>query len=59
MSITRKNQAPVGITNTSGEPEIVLELDGLVLSMKPPAAAEPASAASDSEAEAAGDLGDE
>ena len=27
MSITRKNQAPVSITNTSGEPEIVLEID--------------------------------
>jgi hypothetical protein len=57
MSISRKNQAPVGITNTSGEPEIVLELNGLVLSMKPPASNDPAT--NDSEAEAAGDLGDE
>jgi hypothetical protein len=55
MSITRKNQAPVGITNTTGEPEIVLEIDGLVLSMKPPAAAA-ASKDDDSEAESAGDL---
>lgn len=57
MSITRKNQAPVGITNTTGEPEIVLEIDGLVLSMKPPASA--ADVRDDSEAEAAGDLDDE
>lgn len=57
MSVTRKNQAPVGITNASGEPEIVLELDGLVLSMKPPAPA--ANADDDSEAEAGGDLADE
>ena len=57
MSISRKNQAPVGITNTTGEPEIVLEIDGLVLSMKPPAKADVAN--NDSEAEAAGDLGDE
>jgi hypothetical protein len=54
MSISRKNQAPVGITNTTGEPEIVLEIDGLVLSMKPPANAD-----DDSEAEATGDLDDE
>jgi hypothetical protein len=54
MSISRKNQAPVGITNTTGEPEIVLEIDGLVLSMKPPAKVD-----DDSEAEAAGDLDDE
>ncbi|MBI4932475.1 MAG: hypothetical protein HY828_01275 [Actinobacteria bacterium] len=57
MSITRKNQAPVGITNTTGEPEIVLEIDGLVLSMKPPASA--ADVRDDLEAEAAGDLDDE
>jgi hypothetical protein len=57
MSISRKNQAPVGITNTTGEPEIVLEIDGLVLSMKPPAKAD--APKDDSEAEAAGDLGNE
>jgi hypothetical protein len=58
MSISRKNQAPVGITNTTGEPEIVLEIDGLVLSMKPPAATADVKV-DDSEAEAAGDLDDE
>lgn len=36
MSISRKTQAPAGIVNASGQPEIVIELDGLVLSMKPP-----------------------
>ena len=28
----------MGVTNASGEPEIELEINGLVLSMKPPAA---------------------
>ncbi len=37
MSISRKISDPVGIVNASGQPEIVIELDGLVLSMKPPA----------------------
>jgi hypothetical protein len=46
MSIQRKISEPVGIVNASGEPEIVLELDGLVLSMKPPAT-EPTTAADD------------
>jgi len=42
----------VSITNTTGQPEIVLEIDGLVLSMKPPAAPEPTTTtANDSEAE--------
>ncbi|MEP7201002.1 MAG: hypothetical protein ABI894_00220 [Ilumatobacteraceae bacterium] len=36
MAIQRKSDRPVGITNESGQPEIVLELDGLTLSMKPP-----------------------
>lgn len=54
MSITRKIAEPVGIVNASGQPEIVIELDGLVLSMKPPAAADDSS-----EAEAGGDLADE
>jgi hypothetical protein len=57
MSISRKTQAPVGITNSSGQPEIVLELDGLVLSMKPPAAAQAAD--DESEPEPGGDLDDE
>jgi hypothetical protein len=49
VSISRKTQAPVSITNTSGQPEIVLEIDGLVLSMKPPVA--PPAAASDGDDE--------
>jgi hypothetical protein len=36
MSIQRKAPRPVGITNASGQPEIVLEIDGLTLSMTPP-----------------------
>lgn len=38
MAIQRNSAQPAGITNASGQPEIVLELDGLVLSMAPPAA---------------------
>ncbi len=45
MSISRKSEAPSGVTNTAGEPEIVLELNGLVLSMKPPATPEATSEA--------------
>ena len=41
MGIQRKFEAPAGITNASGQPEIVLEIDGLVLSMTPPHTAEP------------------
>jgi hypothetical protein len=37
MGIQRKSAEPVGITNASGQPEIVLEIDGLVISMTPPA----------------------
>ncbi len=55
MSISRKTQAPVGIVNASGQPEIVIELDGLVLSMKPPASAADAV----SEPETGADLADE
>jgi hypothetical protein len=36
MSIQRKLAAPAGITNASGQPEIVLEIDGLTISMSPP-----------------------
>jgi hypothetical protein len=36
MGIQRKSTQPVGITNASGQPEIVLEIDGLTLSMTPP-----------------------
>jgi hypothetical protein len=52
VSISRKTHAPVSITNTSGQPEIVLEIDGLVLSMKPPTAAPPAAADDDDASEA-------
>jgi hypothetical protein len=36
MGIQRKFEAPAGITDAAGRPEIVLEIDGLVLSMAPP-----------------------
>ena len=36
MAIQRKSSQPAGITNESGQPEIVLEIDGLTLSMTPP-----------------------
>jgi hypothetical protein len=36
MGILRNATSPVGITNSSGEPEIVLEIDGLTISMAPP-----------------------
>jgi hypothetical protein len=39
MAIQKKSNKPVGITNESGQPEIVLEIDGLTLSMTPPASA--------------------
>ena len=42
MGIQRKATSPAGITNTSGQPEIVLEIDGLTLSMTPPAQVVPA-----------------
>ena len=46
MGIQRNAPKPVSITNTSGQPEIVLEINGLVISMTPPgtAAAPPADA---------------
>ena len=37
MAIQRKSAQPAGITNESGQPEIVLEIEGLTLSMTPPA----------------------
>lgn len=37
MAIQRKSAQPAGITNEAGQPEIVLEIDGLTLSMTPPA----------------------
>lgn len=36
MAIQRKSTQPAGITNESGQPEIVLEINGLTLSMTPP-----------------------
>jgi hypothetical protein len=42
MAIARKSVKPVGITNESGQPEIVLEINGLTLSMNPPSTTDPA-----------------
>ncbi len=39
MAVQRNATKPVGITNSSGQPEIVLEIDGLTISMTPPATA--------------------
>lgn len=50
MSISRKISEPVGIVNASGQPEIVIELDGLVLSMKPPTIEPAAAVATDNDA---------
>ena len=36
MGITRRATEPATVTNTSGQPEIVLEIDGLTLQMAPP-----------------------
>lgn len=47
MAIQKKSTQPAGITNESGQPEIVLEIDGLTLSMNPPAPAAPAEAKDD------------
>lgn len=48
MGIQRRVTEPVSITNTSGQPEIVLEIDGLTISMAPPAKPEhPAAAEGD------------
>ena len=38
MGIQKNSPQSVGITNASGQPEIVLEIAGLTLSMTPPAA---------------------
>ena len=45
MAIQRKSDRPVGITNESGQPEIVLEIEGLTLSMTPPGQPKDASSA--------------
>jgi hypothetical protein len=36
MAIRSRSVKPVTITNESGQPEIVLEIDGMTLSMTPP-----------------------
>ena len=38
MAIRSRAAKPVSITNTSGQPEIVLEINGMTISMTPPAA---------------------
>jgi hypothetical protein len=45
MGIQRRVTEPVDITNASGQPEIILEIEGLTISMAPPAKPEPAPAA--------------
>jgi len=40
MGIQSKAAKPVGITNSSGQPEIVLEIDGLTITMAPPGKSE-------------------
>ena len=47
MAIQKKSTKPVGITNEQGQPEIVLQIDGLTLSMTPPAQAGPAESTDD------------
>jgi hypothetical protein len=53
MAIQKKLAEPVGITNASGEPEIVVSVGELTLSMTPPKPAAPpdptAPAATDAE----------
>jgi hypothetical protein len=36
MAVTRKSTKPTGVTNEAGEPEIVLALGDLTISMAPP-----------------------
>ena len=38
MAISRKSTEPTGVTNSSGQPELIIEIDGLTLSMTPPPA---------------------
>jgi hypothetical protein len=55
MAVTRRATEPQGVTNASGQPEIVLEIEGLTLSMAPPAAAAPDAAADRGEADVTDD----
>jgi hypothetical protein len=41
MAIRSRSVNPATITNASGQPEIVLEINGMTLSMKPPPADDP------------------
>ena len=50
MSIRSRAAKPVSITNESGQPEIVLEIEGLTLSMTPPPSKDDAAAAPSTEA---------
>ena len=60
MAVQRNSAQPAGITNASGQPEIVLELDGLVLSMTPPgSAAATADSDDDDDDDEDGEDGDE
>jgi len=49
MGITRRATEPQGVTNTAGQPEIVLEIEGLTLSMAPPKRIDHADEADDSD----------
>jgi hypothetical protein len=50
MAIRSRSVKPVTITNESGQPEIVLEIDGLTLSMTPPTKDDPDASAPSAEA---------
>ena len=52
MGIQRNSARPVGITNASGQPEIVLEIDGLTISMAPPGQPTPPAPNDDGERDA-------
>jgi hypothetical protein len=47
MPIRTRAAEPAGIVNASGQPEIVLEINGLTLSMTPPGTILPAADATD------------
>jgi len=44
MGLVRKSTKPVSITNESGQPHLDLEIDGLRITMAPPARRDPAAA---------------
>lgn len=45
MGLVRKSTKPVSITNESGQPHLDLEIDGLRITMAPPARRDPATPA--------------